>query len=205
MGHPRKRADPAPGIDVEAIHAVLTSAEDQDLSSGAVHIESSDDVVLSSAYGVASRRWNAPVTPTTRFDVASITKLITAVAVLQQVDAGALDLDASITDLTDLRGTTISPAVTLRHLLTHTSGIADDADEEAGEYYAEIWSERPDYGVTKTVDFLPQFAYEPPLFERGTACRSCNCGYVLAGLARERVTGCGTGSWWALPSSSAPA
>ena len=46
-------------------------------------------------------------------------------------DEGRLGLDMPIVDVVDLAGTTISPAVTLRHLLTHTSGIADDADEEA--------------------------------------------------------------------------
>src|SRR3712207_7010616 len=59
-----------------------------------------------------------------------------------------------------LAGTTISPEVTLRHLLTHTSGIADDADEEAGEEYADLWLERPVNAVTTTRDFLPQRSEE---------------------------------------------
>jgi Beta-lactamase len=52
---------------------------------------------------------------------------------LQLVGEGRLSLDLPIVEVVDLTGTTISPAVTVRQLLTHTSGIADDADEEAGE------------------------------------------------------------------------
>lgn len=88
---------------------------------------------MESAHGLASRRWKVPVTARTRFDVASVIKLFTAVAVLQQVDAGPLHLDESIHAYVDLTEAAISPAVTLRHLLSHTAGIADDADEEAGE------------------------------------------------------------------------
>ena len=88
-----------------------------------------------------------------------------------------------------LAGTTIPREVTLRHLLTHTSGIADDADEEAGEDYAELWVEKPCYSVVETVDFLPQFAYKEPRVAPGIDCRYCNVGYILAGLALESATG----------------
>ncbi len=66
---------------------------------------------------------------------------------LQQVDAGTLDLDASITEWVDLAGTGISTEITLRHLLTHTSGIADDADEEAGESYEALFVDQPNSRV----------------------------------------------------------
>ena len=95
----------------------------------------------------------------TRFDTASITKLFTAVATLQQVDAGAFGLDTSAVGYLGLEGTAISPDVTVRHLLTHTSGIGDDADEEAGESYEAVWQTRPNYSVLETADFLPQFVH----------------------------------------------
>ena len=157
--------------------------------SGVVLICRDGETSFSGAYGRASRRWPVPVTLTTRFDTASVTKLFTSVAALQLVDEGRLDLDAPITDLVDLAGTTISDRVTVRHLLTHTSGIADDADEEAGEDYADLFVDRPCYAVMETRDFLPQFAHKPPLFEPGTGCRYNNAGFVLAGLAIEAVTG----------------
>lgn len=160
----------------------------QDSFSGVVHIRRGDDVLLESAHGIASRRWNVPVNANTRFDIASVTKLFTAVSVLRQVDAGRLRLDDSIHDYVDLSHSTISHAVTLRHLLSHTSGIGDDADEEAGESYEDLWTERPTYSVMETADFLPQFVDKPANFAPGQGCRYCNVGYILLGLAIERVT-----------------
>lgn len=178
-----------PTAAVHAVHELLTEAAAVDGFSGSAHVVQGSDVLLDAGYGVASRRWRSPVTTATRFDVASVTKLFTSVAVLQQVEAGRLDLDAPITDVVDLTGTTITSAVTLRHLLTHTSGIGDDADEEAGERYEDLWLARPCHTVTSTADFLPQFAHKPSNFAPGAGCRYCNVGYVLAGLALEAVTG----------------
>ncbi|MFT4280959.1 serine hydrolase domain-containing protein [Microbacterium sp.] len=172
-------------MDTTGLHETLTELDFE----GVVLLQRGDDVLFGGAYGLASRRWNVPHTLDTRFDTASITKLFTSVAVLQQVEKGALDLDASIHDTVDLAGTKIPREVTLRHLLTHTSGIADDADEEAGEDYAELWVDKPSYSVIETHDFLPQFAHKEPRVAPGTDCRYCNVGYVLAGLALESVTG----------------
>ncbi|MET1156750.1 serine hydrolase, partial [Arthrobacter sp.] len=161
----------------------------RDEFSGVVLVSQDGGTLFEGAYGLASRRWGVPVTPSTRFDVASVTKLFTAVAVLQQVHAGTLSLDGLIHEHVDLAGTQIPAGVTLKQLLTHASGIADDADEEAGESYEALWLERPNYSITETVNFLPQFAYKAPNFPPGQGCRYCNVGYILAGLALENATG----------------
>jgi len=157
--------------------------------SGTVLIKRGNSTVFESATGLATQRWGIPNTMDTRFDVASITKLFTSVAVLQQVAKGELDLETSIHHYVDLEGTTIGADVTLLHLLTHTSGIADDADEEAGEVYSDLFVDTPNYSITETKDYLPQFAYKEPLAAAGVDCRYCNVGYILAGLALEKVTG----------------
>lgn len=162
--------------------------DDEDFS-GVVLIRRGNATLFESATELASRRWNIPNSMDTRFDTASITKLFTSVAVLQQVERGTLDLETSIHHYVDLAGTAISPEVTLLHLLTHTSGIADDADEEAGESYEALWRDKPNYSVIETADFLPQFAHKEPLAAPGVQCRYCNAGYILAGLALERATG----------------
>ncbi|MEV7648317.1 serine hydrolase domain-containing protein [Arthrobacter sp. NPDC089319] len=175
-------------FDAEVAAGIMQSAAAEDFS-GAIHVRQGGQVLLDEAYGVATRRWNVPVSTETRFDVASVTKLFTAVAVLQQVDAGTLSLDGLIHDHVDLVGTQVPADVTLKQLLTHTSGIADDADEEAGESYEALWHERPNYSVTETGDFLPQFVHKTPNFPPGKGCRYCNVGYILAGLALEKATG----------------
>lgn len=161
----------------------------KDEFSGVVLIRERGEVLAHQAHGVATRRWNVPVDTATRFDTASITKLFTAVAVLQQVDAGTLRLDDRIHAHVDLTGTKIPEPVTLHQLLSHTSGIADDADEEAGESYEALWVDKPTYSVTETKDFLPQFVQKEPVFAPGTGCRYNNVGYVLLGLAVEKSTG----------------
>jgi CubicO group peptidase (beta-lactamase class C family) len=170
----------------------LTGIDDfldaQDFS-GVVLLKEGDRTVFESATGLASRRWDIPNTLATRFDSASITKLFTSVAVLQLVAKGDLDLETSIHHYVDLDGTTIDAGVTLLHLLTHTSGIADLADEEAGEDYADLFRDVPSYSFIETGDYLPLFAQTPPLAGPGVLTSYCDAGYLLAGLALERVTG----------------
>jgi CubicO group peptidase (beta-lactamase class C family) len=156
---------------------------------GVVLIRQGKRVIFESATGTASHRTNAPITMDTRFDTASITKLFTSVAVLQQVAAGNLDLEASIHHYVDLAGTRIPIEVNLLNLLTHTSGIADDADEEAGEDYAELWASHPVQDFLETSDFLPLFVDKEPLADPGDEVAYINVGYILAGMALEKATG----------------
>ncbi len=172
--------------DLDGYLRDLTAADE---FSGVVRITVSGVDRFAGAYGWASRAWRIPNTLETRFDTASITKLFTAVAALQQVDAGSFSLDASATGYLGLEGTAIAPEVTVRHLLTHTSGIGDDADEEAGELYEDLFRDRPNYAIRETADFLPQFVHRPPNFSPGMGCRYNNCGYVLLGLMIEKATG----------------
>ena len=161
----------------------------QDAFSGVVLITQGSSQLFAGAYGYASRSWNVPNTLTMRFDTASVTKLFTAVATLQLIDRGVFAFDTPVIDFLRLQDTAIAHAVNVFHLLTHTSGIADDAEEESGEVYADVWKTRSNYAVIETADFLPQFAYKPPNFPPGQGCRYCNCSYVLLGLLIEKASG----------------
>jgi CubicO group peptidase (beta-lactamase class C family) len=176
-------------LDFRPVEARLRELEAADRFSGVVAVRRGDDDLLTGAFGQASRTWNIPMAPEMRFDSASITKVFTAVATLQLVERGAFGLDTSAIEYLGLAETGISTAVTPYHLLTHTSGIADDADEEAGERYEDLFRERPNYALVETVDFLPQFVGKPPNFPPGTGCRYCNAGYLLLGLMIERASG----------------
>ncbi len=156
---------------------------------GAALIQGSEATIFEGAYGYAHRGFQVPNTIRTMFDTASITKLFTATAVLQLIDQARLKLDARITDVVDLSGTSIKADVTIAHLLTHTSGIADDADEELGESYEALFVSKPNYSIRNCIDFIPQFAYKEPKFRAGTNVSYNNCAYVLLGLAIERITG----------------
>ena len=128
--------------DLASFEATLARLATDAGFSGAVAVTRGDQQLFAAAYGYANRAWQAPCTLKTRFDTASVTKLFTAVATLQLVERGAFSLETSVIGHLELEGTTISPTVTPYHLLTHTSGIADDADEEAGERYEDLWVSR---------------------------------------------------------------
>ncbi|UUV35229.1 beta-lactamase family protein [Amycolatopsis roodepoortensis] len=176
-------------MDFAALDTWLTERAGEDRFSGVVLIRRGDETLFEHGYGLASRRWSVPNAPDVRYDTASITKVVTAIAALRLADEGRLDLDRPIGELVDLAGTAIATGATTRHLLTHTSGIADDADEEAGESYEALWVDKPVYSVVHTRDHLPNFAYRAPNFAPGEGCRYCNSGYVLAGLVIEEITG----------------
>ena len=157
--------------------------------SGVILITQDNAQLYAGAYGYASRAWKIRNTMDMRFDTASITKLFTSVATLQLIDRGLIDFKTSVIDFLRLEETAISREVNVYHLLTHTSGIGDDCEEEDGENYEDLWKTRPNYSVTTTSDFLPQFLGKPPNFPPGSGCRYCNCSFVLLGLMIEKTTG----------------
>jgi len=171
------------------LHAHFAGLNRRDAFPGVVLVRQAAATIFEGAFGLASRAWAVPNTLETRFDTASITKLFTAAAVLQMIDAGALTLDTPVLGYLGLSGTTISARVTVFHLLTHTSGIGDDADEEAGERYEDLWRDKPSYSVMETADLLPQFIHKPPNFEPGQGCRYNNAGFILLGLCVEKAAG----------------
>src|SRR5690349_13859741 len=116
-------------IDPDQIDNYLQQRAQHDAFSGVALITQGSAQLFAGAYGYASRSWKIPITLATRFDTASVTKLFTAIATLQLIERGLLTFDTPVVDMLGLRKTAIAPTVTVYHLLTHTSGIADDADE----------------------------------------------------------------------------
>ena len=173
----------------EVLNLYFHELEAEDKFSGVVLITRGETTLYSGAFGYASRTWNIRNTLDIRFDTASITKLFTTVAVLQLIDQKLMAFETRVIESLGLEGTKISNDVNVFHLLTHTSGIGDDCEEEAGEQYEDLWKTKPNYSVRNTEDFLPQFVYKEPNFAPGKSCRYCNCSFVLLGLMIEKATG----------------
>lgn len=164
------------------------SVKGDDLS-GVCLVSRGGVIVYHRAFGLAHRGFGIPNLTSTRFDIASITKLFTAVAIMQLVEREAIRLDTAVMPFIERGDTTISDTITVFQLLTHTSGIADDADEEAGEEYELLFVGKPNYSIRTTEAFLPQFAYKDPVFSPGEGVRYNNCAFILLGLVIERATG----------------
>ncbi|HSM05899.1 MAG TPA: alpha/beta fold hydrolase, partial [Longimicrobiales bacterium] len=138
------------------------------------------DTLLFMSHGAADLELGAPLPLDAVFMVGSVTKTVTAAAILQLVDAGRVGLDESLdTYLPDypLQGRT----VTLRNLLNHTSGIPGYTEMTA--YRGLQWRSLPRDSLLTLVSGQP-FEFEP-----GTAMSYSNTGYFLLGRVIEAVTG----------------
>lgn len=117
---------------------------------------------------IVSTRVHGPFTLETNFRLASLTKQFTAAAAAVLVRRGVMDYDVP-----DARG------ITIRHLLNHTSGLADYEDLLAPDRTEQIHDD----------EVVELIAAAPLLFEPGTRFRYSNSGYVLLGVLIERVSG----------------
>lgn len=160
--------------------AYLASLAQQGAFSGAALVAANGRVLLSRGYGLANREEGIPAGAATRFRLASVSKPLTAVAVLRLVAAGKVGLDNSICDYLEPCPAAWVP-VTVAHLLGQSSGIpnyTDFADFAAVEQLPST----PDQVIARFRDL-------PLGFAPGTAYQYCNSNYVLLGRIIERVTG----------------
>jgi CubicO group peptidase (beta-lactamase class C family)/poly(3-hydroxybutyrate) depolymerase len=139
-----------------------------------------EDELAEVACGVLNADTGVAATTDSLFQIGSITKVWTATVIMQLAEAGLLDLDAPVADvLPELRlaDPDVTKRVTMRHLLTHTSGIDGDVFTDTG---------RGDDCVEKYVSLLADVAQNHPL---GATWSYCNSGFVLAGRVIEKLTG----------------
>lgn len=176
-------------INFNEIKAHLMRFANEEHFSGVVLISKGNEDLISFSNGFAHRGFKIKNEMNTKFDTASITKVFTAVSIFQLLEQGKLKLEDKVFDHIAIGQSAIYKEVTLYQLLTHTSGIGDDADEEAGESYEAIWKDKPCYSVRELKDFLPQFIHRERNFEPGEDCRYNNCAFILLGLVIEKLTG----------------
>ncbi len=101
------------------------------LSGMAVGVVRDGRLVYAKGFGLANARGNKPVTPDTVFRIASISKTFTAIAVMQLWEQGKIRLDEPVNRYLKsyqiVHPDPASPPITIRHLLTHTSGLGEVA------------------------------------------------------------------------------
>ncbi|QUQ63973.1 serine hydrolase [Kutzneria sp. CA-103260] len=147
---------------------------------GILQLGNGDDDLVEAAYGVLNVDTGVEATTDSLFQIGSITKVWTATVAMQLVDEGKLNLDTPVVEvLPELRlsDPDVTKQLTLRHLLTHTSGIDGDVFTDTG---------RGDDCLEKYVGLLGDVAQNHPL---GATWSYCNSGFTLAGRMIEKVTG----------------
>ncbi|MDQ4121857.1 MAG: serine hydrolase [Acidobacteriota bacterium] len=149
--------------------------------SGSILVTLNGLPIVKKSYGMANYELNVPNTSQTRFRIASITKQFTAMAVIILKERGKLNVTDSICKYLENCPAAWQP-ITIRNLLTHTSGIPNF---RAMPRYAEFAS---DQRFTYT-GFVDVFRDAPLQFTPGERYAYSNSGYFLLGLIIERVSG----------------
>jgi CubicO group peptidase (beta-lactamase class C family) len=131
------------------------------------------------AYGVLNKRTGQPATTASVFQIGSITKVWTATVVMQLVDEGRMTLDTPVVEVLpelQLSDPDVTKQLTIRHLLTHTSGIDGDVFTDTG---------RGDECLERYTALLADVAQNHPL---GATWSYCNSGWSLLGRVIEVLT-----------------
>lgn len=169
-------------LDTDTLVAVAT----ENHFTGAVRVETGEECLFEAAFGMADRAHGIPNTPQTRFGMASGSKTFTALAVLSLVADGVMALDDPVRRWLGEDLPQLDDAVTLRQLLSHTSGVGEYLDDDAeGDVYLLPGSM---HTYTSPEDFVALLDL-PMLAAPGSRFEYNNGGFVLLGLAAQRASG----------------
>ncbi len=168
-------------VALAAWRARLDSLTAAGAFSGAVVVTRGDSILHRAAYGLASRADRLPNRTDTRFNLGSINKIFTKLAIGQLVEQGKVHLDDTIDRYLPDYPTEVASKVTVRQLLAHRGGI--------GDIFGEAY-DRTDHAQLRSVaDWIPLFRDRPLAFEPGAKTEYSNGGYVLLGAIVEKASG----------------
>jgi CubicO group peptidase (beta-lactamase class C family) len=134
--------------------------------------------IKTECYGIANLEWNAPVTTDTVFEIGSMTKQFTAACILMLAEDGKLSLDDKISRHLEKTPPAWSD-ITIRHLLTHTSGIKNYTVLDGFELSKHLTQ----------AQFIEKIGSYPLDFQPGASWSYCNSGYNLLGFIIENTSG----------------
>ena len=165
---------------VYPIRSHLKNLEKENNLSGVVLIAKNGKPIYREAFGFANLPDSIKNKPDTKFNLASINKMFTAMAIMQLVESGKISLQDKVGKyLLDYPNKTVADSVTIHQLLTHTSGMNSFWEE-----YDKLAKEK-----FKTVsDYLPLFVNKKLAFAPGSDFLYSNSGYMVLGLIIEKVS-----------------
>ena len=166
---------PAERTEIDRI--VTTALAAEQVPSASIAVVRDGRIVLTKAYGQANQR--LPATPALPYQIASVSKQFTAMALLLLEDEGKLDLDDKVAKY--LPGISGGERIALRQLLTHTSGLQD--------YWPQDYSFPAMARPTTPHGIVDRWARKPLDFQPGDQWQYSNTGYVVAGMIAEKVSG----------------
>jgi CubicO group peptidase (beta-lactamase class C family) len=159
----------------------LRQSADAGEFSGVVLVAKDGKPFFFEAYGLANRDFEAPNRKDTKFNLGSINKVFTQVAVAQLASQGKLALSDTVRKHLPDYPSPAADRITIQQLLTMSSGL--------GDIFGEKYDATPKARLRELSDYLPLFVDQPLLFEPGTRRSYSNAGYVVLGLIIEKVSG----------------
>ena len=165
----------------DAISVHVSGAVARDDFSGVVLVMKGDSVFFQQAYGEADKSFHVANNAETRFNIASMGKMFTAVAIAQLVEAGKLRFEDTLAKvLPEYPNAEAARKITIHQLLTHSAGLGGFFDRPG-------YDRRKDYPTATSL--LDVFAREPLAYEPGTRSEYSNEGFVVLGAVIEKVSG----------------
>lgn len=167
---------------LEKVESFVTRLASEDKFSGALLVAKENVPILKKAYGLASKGYNVPNRFDTKFNLGSMNKMFTGVAIAQLALVGKLSFSDTVGKLLpDYPNKQVAQKVTVHHLLTHTSGM--------GNYFNDKFSNSSRQKFREVRDYFPLFVDEPLQFEPGSGFRYSNSGFMVLGAIIEQVSG----------------
>ena len=156
---------------------------------GVISVRKDKQIIVQNSFGYADINNRIPNEVDTKFATASAGKVFTATGILQLIENGKIGFTDTIGSILDFDLKSIDKHITIRQLLTHTSGIPDYFDESTMEDYADLWKDLPNYRIRKSMDMVPLFINKPMMYKAGEKFQYNNTGFVILGIIIEKITG----------------
>jgi D-alanyl-D-alanine carboxypeptidase len=176
-----KPQGPVGAPDTARIKAYLDEQAKAGRFAGTALVAKDGKPILLESAGLASKRFRAPNTAGTRFNLGSLNKSFTAVAVLQLVEAGLVGIDDPIGKYLDIFPKDVAEKVKVRHLLDMSSGW--------GDYWGHPYFLQHKDELRTVADHMVFIKDMPLDFEPGTKSQHSNTGFEVAGAIIEKASG----------------
>jgi CubicO group peptidase (beta-lactamase class C family) len=164
------------------LDSFISKLADADVFSGAALLAKDGKVIYKKAFGMANKDFNAPNRVDTKFNLGSMNKMFTSVAIAQLVERGKLSFDDPLAKfLPEFPSKEAAEKIKIKHLLCHTAGL--------GSYFNSKFMEASRARFRTTNDFMGLAKDEKLAFEPGTSWRYSNTGMLVLGAVIEKATG----------------
>jgi D-alanyl-D-alanine carboxypeptidase len=165
----------------QQLTAFFTKLAGEDIFSGVALVARNGVPVHFKAYGMANREKKIPNDIRTRFNIGSINKTFTQVAIRQLVAAGKLSLTDTLGKFFPDYPQTVTRNATIQQMLTHRAGVSD--------FFGAEFSNTPKSNFSSNADYFKFVSTRPPAFAPGERNQYCNGCYIALGAIVEKVSG----------------